>query len=71
MGIRDKFQQFKQDWAASREALEDNMRAGQRRRERSQAQRRGAGGCATEGCARHAAKDGYCLPCWAAIFGGA
>ncbi|MBK1784548.1 hypothetical protein [Prauserella cavernicola] len=70
MGIREKFERFKQDWAASSEALEANLAAGARRRAREQEARRAAGGCGTDNCPRSAERDGYCRPCWSAIFGG-
>lgn len=73
MSLRDRFKRFREDWDAAGKRLEE-IQAQQDRRERKQAaekaRRVGEGECDQLGCNRPAEKDGKCMPCWSAIFGG-
>jgi len=70
MSLRKKFQQIKSDWDAASQAVERATERDRRRREAHQAAKAARGECDQHGCNRAAEKDGKCMPCWSAIFGG-
>ena len=59
-----KRDQFKQDWAAAGEALDE----ADRRRARSQSKSKPGGECSQKGCTNPAWQAGVCKGCGSAIF---